>query len=85
MELSMITCVIAVASAITNGTFTKRANVFANSVLPVIKGAKGNHISKKKTTSNYRTRSSPHNLTLLAQSEGCYSFQAQFLHRHHQY
>jgi hypothetical protein len=78
----MITCVIAVASAITNGTFTKRANVFASSILPVIKGAK-NHISKKKTSCNYRTRNSPHNLTLLAQSEGCYSFQAQSPHRHH--
>jgi hypothetical protein len=30
-----ITCVIAVASAITKGTFAKRANVFARSVLPV--------------------------------------------------
>lgn len=33
---SKITCVIAVASAITKGTFAKRANVFARSVLPVV-------------------------------------------------
>jgi hypothetical protein len=50
-----ITCVIAVASAITNGTFAKRANVFASSVLPVER--------EKKLQSQFTLGSKQHHIT----------------------